>query len=286
MSQFQLYAITPTGPQALPVPEDTTDFTDLYQGLALGVYSIVRTFDHNRFFQLGHHLARTVNSLEMLGWSYSLNEQRLRCAIHDLCTAFPASEVRVRIDVLAEPATALGVESRELIALMPFTPLPARVYQRGVAIGFALGLQRDNPLIKTADFAVERKQASSAERYHDYLLTSDTGEILEATSANFYAARNGILYTAGDGILEGVTRRVVLDLVAAEQIPLNLQAIQHSEIPTLDEAMISSSSRGILPVVCIGDQVIGSGRPGPITQQLIAAYNTYVKAHLKTALEG
>lgn len=285
MSQFQLYAITPTGPRALPVPDDATDFTDLYQGLALGVYSIVRTFDHNCFFQLGHHLARTVNSLRLLGWSYTLDEQRLRCAIHNLCTAFPSPEMRVRIDILAKPATIFGVNSRELIAIMPFTLLPASCSQKGIAVGFAQGLQRNNPLIKTADFAEERKQAGSTEDYREYLLTSDTGEILEATSANFYAVRDGVLYTAGEGVLEGVTRRVVLDLVAAQHIPLQLQAIHQSEIGMLDEAMISSSSRGVLPVVCIGDQVIGTGRPGLITQQLIAAYNAYVKAHLKTALE-
>lgn len=285
MSQLELYALTSTGPQPLPVPPTAADFTDLYTGLALGVYSIARTFHHNQFFQLGHHLARTVKSMRLLGWDYTLDEARLRDAIHELCTAYPSAEMRVRIDVLAAPATSLGTDSRELIALMPFTPPPDKLYQQGVAVGYATGLRRDNPLVKTADFAAARKRAAQADNYYEQLLVDDQGQILEATSANFYAVRDGCVYTAGAGVLEGVTRRIVLDLVQEAALSLTMQAIRTDDVPTLDEALISSSSRGILPVVRIGEQVISNGQPGPITQQLIAAYNAYVAAHLQTAIE-
>lgn len=285
MSQLALYALTPTGPQPLPVPPTATDFTELYTGLALGVYSIARTFHHNQFFQLSHHLARTVKSMQLLGWDYRLDETRLRGAIHELCTAYPSAEMRVRIDVLAAPATTLGTASRELIALMPFTPPPDQLYQQGVRVGYATGLHRDNPLVKTADFAEARKRMGQAENYYEQLLVDDQGQILEATSANFYGVRDGRVYTAGAGVLEGVTRRIVLDLVQGAALGLTMQAIRTDDVPTLGEAMISSSSRGILPVVQIGEQPIGSGQPGPITQQLIAAYNAYVAAHLQTAIE-
>ncbi|MCB0185673.1 MAG: aminotransferase class IV, partial [Caldilineaceae bacterium] len=235
------------------------------------------------FFQLDHHLARTVRSMRLLGWDYQLDEARLRRAIHDCCVAYPSPEVRVRIDVLAAPATALGSDSRELIALMPFTPPSAALYEEGVALGYATGLHRDNPLAKTATFAKERKKAEG-DHFYEHLMTNEQGAILEATSANFYAIRDGVLYTAGEGVLEGVTRRIVLDLVQAEGISLQLQAVHVDEIFLLDEALISSSSRGVMPVVQIGSQVIGNGRPGPFTQTLIAAYNGYVEAHLQTAI--
>lgn len=74
--------------------------------------------------------------------------------------------------------------------------------------------------------------------------------------------------------------------MAVQAIPLQLQAIHVDEVPTLDEALISSSSRWILPVVRIGAQLLGDGTPGPITKQLIAAYNDYVEAHLQTAIDG
>lgn len=282
--QPQLYALTPTGPRPLPIPPGAADFTDLYAGLDLGVYSVIRTYDHNRFLHLDHHLARTVQSMRLLGWDYQLDEGRLRCAIHELVTAYPAPELRVRIDILAAPATARGSDSRELLALMPFTPPSSMLYEKGVALGYATGLHRAQPLAKTADFAAARKQVEAA-NFYESLMTTDQGEILEATSANFYAVRGGVLYTADKGVLEGVTRRIVLDLVQAAAIPLQLQPATIADLPLLDEALISSSSRGVVPVVRIGDQMIGDGRPGPVTQQLIAAYNTYVEAHLQTAIE-
>lgn len=283
MSNLQLFAITEQGPQPLPTPADAKDFTDLYHGLALGVYSVVRTFDHNQFLRLEHHLARTIKSMRLLGWDYHLDERRLRQAIHTLCTAFPAPEMRVRIDVLAEPAQPLGTESRELLALMPFTPLPATYYSQGVAVTFAADLQRANPLIKTADFAEARKRMESGAASFEVLLVNGD-RLLEGASSNFYGVRNGTLYTAGAGVLEGITRSIILDLVRQSAIPLQLDPVHIKDIPSLTEAAISSSSRGLLPVVQIGETIIGNGAPGPLTRQLMTAYDAYVAAHVQTAI--
>lgn len=283
MPGLQLFAITTAGPLPLPVPTDAKDFTDLYHGLALGVYSVVRTYDHNKFLRLDHHLARTINSMRLLGWEYEPDESRLRQAIHTLCTAFPAPEMRVRIDVLAEPAHSLGTASRELLALMPFMPLPAAYYTQGVTVDFATDLHRANPLIKTADFAEARKRSGQRSAAYESLLVED-GKILEGTSSNFYGVRNGVLYTAGAGVLEGITRSVLLDLARQLPMPVQLKAIQVDEIGQLAEAAISSSSRGLLPVVEIGETLIGSGQPGPYTQRLMAAYEAFVAQNIRTAI--
>lgn len=283
MSNLQLFAITDQGPQPLPIPVDAKDFTDLYHGLTLGVYSVVRTFGHNQFLHLEHHLARTIKSMRLLGWDYHLDETRLRQAIHTLCTAFPAPEMRVRIDVLAEPVRHLGTESRELLALMPFAPLPATAYSQGVAVTFAADLQRANPLIKTADFAAARKRNESGAASFEVLLVAGD-KILEGASSNFYGVRNGVFYTAGAGVLEGITRAIILDLVRQAQIPLWLEPVRVDEVPLLTEAALSSSSRGLLPIVQIGDTVVGDGAPGPLTRQLLAAYDAYVAAHVQTAI--
>jgi branched-chain amino acid aminotransferase len=283
MSNLQLFAVTATGLQPLPTPTDAQDFTDLYHGLKLGVYSIARTFAHNKFLRLDHHLARTVNSMRLLGWEYRLDEARLRHAIHKLCTAFPSPEMRVRIDVLAESAHALGTDSRELLALMPFTPLPADYYSHGVTLDVAAGLHRANPLIKTAAFAEARKQSGVVSHSFESLLLDEAGNILEGTSSNFYGVQAGAIYTAGQGILEGITRSIILDLVRQHQIPLHLEAVNLNAVMRLDEAMISSSSRGLLPVVQIGDTLIGDGQPGPYSRRLMAAYDAFVAQNVQTA---
>ena len=284
MSDLQLFAITAAGPQPLATPANAKDFTDLYHGFALGVYSVIRTYGHNKFLRLDHHLARTVRSMRLLGWDYQLDESRLRQVIHNLCTAFPTPEMRVRIDVLAEPARHLGTESRELLALMPFTPLPGTYYTQGVTVDFAADLHRINPLIKTADFAEARKRSGQSSAAYESLLV-ENDRVLEGTSSNFYAVRNGVLYTAGVGVLEGITRSVLLDLARQLPMPVQLEAIRVDEVGQLDEAAISSSSRGLLPVVQIGETRIGNGQPGPYTQRLMAAYDAFVAQNIRTAIE-
>ena len=285
MDGLRLFAIESDAIRPLPVPESATSFDDLYDRFALGVYSALCTFEHNKFLYLEAHIARTEQSIQLLGWDYQLNECRLRAALHQVCTAYPFPNARVRFDVLAEAPTHLGTDSRLLIGLMPFDGVPEAYYQDGVKVDFAPTLHRANPLAKTADFALARRQHPSNPDVYEYLMVDSNGYVLEGTSSNFYAMREGVLYTAGSGVLEGITRKIILQQAESLGIPVILEAIHKDEIGSLDEAAISSSSRALLPVVVIGDQVIGNGRPGPICQQILTAYNSFVSQTIQTAIQ-
>ena len=65
----QLFALAADGPVALSVPAGATSHHELFDGLALGVYSALRTFEHERFLALDWHLERTERSMQLLGWS-------------------------------------------------------------------------------------------------------------------------------------------------------------------------------------------------------------------------
>ncbi len=283
MHDFNLFAVTESGPQPLPIPAGAQDFSDLYAGLSLGVYSAWRTFGHNRFLHLAGHLARTRRSMELMGWDTRLDETAVRHALHTVCTQSPFPEMRVRLDVLAEPARALGTDSRILIALTPFTPPPHSFYQAGVRLGIASGLERERPLAKTADFAVKRR-ALQSEHVYEYLMLDRAGRILEGTGSNFYAVRDGTVWTAGEDVLAGITRQILLGLLPGLGIPLHLEPIRVGEVALCDEAAISSSSRGWLPVVEIEGQMVGNGRPGPVSQRIMAAYEAYVVKAVETAV--
>ena len=285
MINFQLFAVTQNGLQVLPVPPEATTFEELYPNLSLGVYSAMRTFEHNRFLDLDAHLARTYQSMGLLGWDYSFDETAFRQGLHDACTQFPYLEARVRYDVLAEPATTLGTDSRVLIALQPFSPPTPEMYTNGIKLGFAPTLHREDPLIKRADFPLKRRSHPIGGAVYENLLLDEAGHLLEGTSTNFYAVKDGVFRTAGDGVLEGITRRIILGLLPELGISCRLEAVRVDEIGELDEAGISSASRALLPVVQIGEQVIGTGKPGPICQRILAAYNEYVAGHVKLATE-
>ncbi len=292
MSTFQLYAVEDAGPRPLPVPDGATQFIDLYRGLALGVYDALRTFDHNKFLYLNRHLARTERSMALLGWNYRLDRARLLRTLHAVATAAPWPEMRVRLDVLAAPAEALGTTSRELIALQPFTPPPPELYAAGVAVDFAAGLARARPLAKTADFAAQRpatsglralESAAAGDQPYELLLLDSAGGILEGTGTNFWAVRDGTVYTAGENVLEGITREILLQIIPSLGLPLRLEAVAAAGIGALDEAALSGSSRAFLPVVSIAGQPVGDGRPGPVSRRILAAYNAFVAENIKTA---
>ncbi|HJW83265.1 MAG TPA: aminotransferase class IV, partial [Anaerolineae bacterium] len=94
---------------------------------------------------------------------------------------------------------------------------------------------------------------------------------LEGTSSNFFAVLDGRLRTAGEDALQGVTRGLVL-AEAKEIVPIALAAIEAADLPRLSEALITSSSRDVMPVIQIDQVCVGSGEPGPITQALMAGY--------------
>jgi branched-chain amino acid aminotransferase len=285
MFPTQLFAVTDNGPQPLPIPEGTSGVHDIFDDLPLGVYSALRTFEHNKFLDLEAHLARTERSMALLGWNYKLDRPALCRALHDVCTAYPGPDSRVRFDVLAAPATMLGVDSRLLIALSPFEPPPAHYYQKGVQVALAPALRRERPLIKAASFVLKRRPypLGQADSY-EHLMLDEAGHILEGSSSNFYAVYQNALCTAGEGVLAGITRLIILQLAETAGLPIQLTPIHRDQLPAISEAFLSSASRGILPIVAIAGQMVGGGRPGPLTRQLMVAYDAYVRGAIRTAV--
>jgi branched-subunit amino acid aminotransferase/4-amino-4-deoxychorismate lyase len=102
--------------------------------------------------------------------------------------------------------------------------------------------------------------------------TEDVSPALAAESA----PGGAILGTARDEILLGVTREMVIELARGRGVELSYQPLPLDEVTAIDEAFLTSSSRGIVPVVRIDDVTIGQGSPGPITQQLRGDYETHV----------
>ena len=112
-------------------------------------------------------------------------------------------------------------------------------------------------------------------------MVDEAGRILEGLTSNFFAVKGGELWTNEEGVLSGITRSLVLDEAVRIELPVNYKSIMITEIPILEEAFITSSSRGILPVKQIDDVYIGSGQPagpgkpacpcqpGPITKRLV-----------------
>jgi branched-chain amino acid aminotransferase len=158
------------------------------------------------------------------------------------------------------------------VLLQELQALPPAVYRDGVRVNVSM-TSREKPALKQTTFISE----SSSERKRvggdifEILLTHN-GRILEGMTSNFFHVRDGVLHTAGRGVLSGVTRQTVITIARQAGIQVRYKALSLPEIPGIDEAFITSSSRGVVPVVQISDQPVANGKVGGITKQLIGLY--------------
>lgn len=271
----QLFAVEPAGPKPLPVPAGAATFHDVLDGLPLGVYSALRTFHHERFLWLDAHLDRTDRSMELLGWDFRLDRPALRRALHSAVSAYPLADSRVRFDVLDESASR---SSRVLIALSPYKPVPEAFLREGVRVEIARELHREQPLIKTAEFVVRRRPYPlERQESYEHLLVDGEGGILECSSANFHAVRDGALWTGSGGALEGITQKVLVAVAGELGVPIRRERVRLRDLARLDEAFLTSSTRGLVPIVDVAGTKIGSGAPGAVYAKLRDGYARFAE---------
>lgn len=269
---LQLFALTPNGPRSLPVAATTGTMHDAMDPLPDGVYSALRTFRGNRFLELGPHLERTQRSMDALGWKKTLDQDALRAALRAIVKP-GTQDVRVRFDALPAPFEYAGVASDVFIGVSPHAELPDAWVKDGVRVDYARHLSRTLPKVKTTRWVKDRRPFPIGTQDRcDQLLVDRDGKILEFTSANILFVRKGELLVAGDGVLEGITQRIEFRLAREAGLTARFERIHERELGTVEEAILTSSVRGPVPIVKIEDVVIGSGKPGPKTQALVTAY--------------
>lgn len=285
MSEVEAFALEEGRLRELPLPAPEREFHEVFDELPLGVYSALHAFPGARFFRLEQHIERTRRSIELLGWDFVLDEAGLRRALDAIARRRPGVLPRVRFDVLEGPATALGSESRLVLASAPWSPPPSQWRRRGIAVEVARGLLRVDPIVKRADFVLRRRPFQRAHgRAGDLLLLDREERVLECASANFYAVRDGVLETAAAGVLEGITRRAVLELAESLGIPIRFEPPPLAERDTWEEALLSSSLRHVLPITAIEGRPVAHGVPGPVTRRLMAAFEDLAHREARPAL--
>lgn len=284
MTRLALYLLSERGLFPIAPAPGARGLADAFDHIPAGVYSGLRTFHGRRFLRLDLHIARTRASIRALG-APDFDESLLRRGLDEAARAFGPGDARVRFDVLPEPCTLEGLEARMVIGLEPFVPVPAELLASGVRVLVASGLERRRPRVKTTEFVRRRRPYPLGSREaFEHLMVDGAGRILEGTSSNFFGLRGGELRTAGEGVLEGVTRSIVLDLARALDLGLSLEAPKLEELAELEEAFLSSSSRGLVPIVAVGEQRIGEGGPGPCFARLLAAYLEYAEREARPAV--
>ena len=109
------------------------------------------------------------------------------------------------------------------------------------------------------------------------ILTDLDGYLTEGTGYNVLLVKDGVIRTPTDrAILQGVSRGMVFDLARQLEVPVVEEDLQPYDLYNADEAFLSTTSPCVLPITRADNRQIGDGKPGPISQQLLAAWSEAV----------
>ena len=268
-----LYKFTSKSLEELQFGNELISVDAFITSLPTGVYTTLRTVGKTKIFQLDFHLSRLRESLHLMNVNIDFSLNEIRNPIKEVVTNFPSDEVRIRLFI---PIT--NVEECYLI-LEPLNQAGSSSKINGVIVSTNT-LSRVNPKAKLTGFIKKSevlKQFCKEHDLEDSIMVNSKNELLEGLSSNFFAVIDDVLYTAADEVLNGATREIILKEAEKENVQIKYQPITYSNLIDIDEAFISSTSRGILPVIKIDDQLIGTGHPGKITKLLMKKLNIKLK---------
>jgi branched-chain amino acid aminotransferase len=243
-----------------------------------GAYTTFRTYKHWHALHLEDHFRRLEETSQLINGKQLLDGPSIRIVLKQLLQQFddiPELRVRLTLDLVKFPG--------DLYIMMEPLHVPSSdLYLNGVKT-ITTALSRSNPKAKATSFIEKTAELRSKlpEGINESLMVNQQGYILEGLSSNFFAIKNGEIWTNDRDVLSGITRQIVLDEALAENLVIHYESIQTSDIAGLNEAFITSSSRAVLPVVKIDETIIGAGKPGELSLLLLDRYTKRVEKEIQ-----
>jgi branched-chain amino acid aminotransferase len=275
------------------VPAEEARVSVLDNGFAFGdsVYEVLRTYG-GVAFEAGRHFRRLRASAARLGIAVPASDASLLAQVDALLARTANGESYIRIIV----SRGLGdcsynfdrVQGPTVVMIQkPLPAYPARHYTDGIKVA-AVGVRRNHPraldpAIKSSNLlnnilAMREAQSRGAE---EPVLLNHEGFVAEGASTNVFLGRGGTVATPplSAGILGGITREVVLELLPGLGIPFREEPLRLEDLLGADEVFMTSTTREVVPVRQVDETAIGGGRPGPLTRRVMEAFSAYAPRH-------
>ena len=264
--------------------------------------AVVPVYDHG--FVYGEGVYETLRTYSKVPFLYDRHMRRLRASADRLMLDVPYDDATM-LKWIEQTVAAAGALDEAYIRILhtrgvgelnydpkstpapttviivkPFEAPAPRVFSDGIRIALVDMLRNHpksvNPIIKSNNLlnnalAMQMAYRSGAE---EALMCNFRGELTECSQANFFMVRNGAALTPKSeaGLLEGVTRGFLFEIGRDLGIDVREETLYPKDLESADEMFITSTTRELSPVVNVDDRVVGTGKPGPVTQQLLARY--------------
>ncbi len=265
----------------MPAEQASVKINDLGLLRGYGLFDYFRTYNGVPF-QWDGYWARFVSSAEVLHLGVPLSQAQTSEILTELHRLSGQPDVAFRFVLTGgySPDSVSVIEPNWVIIAenLPKDNPEGRV--RGIKV-LPFEFVRDLPELKSTNYlhmirlAAEMKSQGAAD-----LLYYKDGEVSELTRSNFFIFKGDTLVTADKNILHGITRKVVLEL-AQKEFKVEIRPLLVSELEEADEAFTTSTTKWVMPVVQIGRQIVGEGKPGSRTLKLLAQFEALVNGYGK-----
>lgn len=249
-----------------------------------GVFETLRA-SRGRILMLAEHLARLERSASRLCLQLPVSLEQFADLIQTAVARNDLQEAYIRVtvsrgtgDIGLDPA--LCKTPTLVIIAKPFVPYPESLYANG--IGVAVVRTRRNlpqalpPEVKSLNFLnnIFAKMEAIAAGADEAIMLNYRDELTEGSTSNVFLVNAGRLRTpaAACGLLDGVTRGVVLKLAKDLAIPSEETVLGMADLYAAEECFVTNTTQEVLPVTKVDGRVVRDGRPGPITARLRASY--------------
>jgi len=258
----------------------TISVMDLAVLRGFGIFDFLRTYGV-RPFRLEDHIERFFNSARHMGMKPVYSEEEMVAITKEgieRCGFENTNIKMIQTGGISADGFTPAAKQTFFMYFYEAHEYPAEMYEKGVALKTSR-LMRQVPLAKTINYGASITEVMKAQQtgFVDILHTDHGGNIYEGTRSNFFAVKKRTLITAEKGILEGITRKVILEIAKEESIPVEYRFVTKDELSKIDEAFTTNSSQEIVPVVKINDMRIGDGNVGDVTMKLMKKFKEKVK---------
>lgn len=250
-----------------------------------GVFEGIRAYN-GRVFKLREHIDRLFFSAKAILLNMPMSHSAIMRAVVETCRKNKLQNGYVRL-VVTRGVGTLGLNPKSckkasiIIIADKIQLYPEAYYRKGLEI-ITVPTTRNlhsalNPAIKSLNYLnniLAKIEANNAGCEEAVMLNAE-GFVAECTGDNLFIVRDAKLFTPplSAGALYGITRQVVMEIAAESGMKVSEPNLTRYDLFCADECFVTGTGAEIVPVVKIDGRVIGMGKPGPVTRDLVARYH-------------
>lgn len=239
-----------------------------------GVFDVIRTYNGKPFL-LKEHLDRFFASAKKVGLKISYTKNKISVLISQLLKKNHQKESLIKLVLTGgQSKDGMTPEGKPTFIIINkyLPPISQELFTKGVKI-LTYEHQRFMPETKTLNYLQLMKFFPELKKHKAFtLLYKSKGIVSEGATNNLFFFKKDTLITPNSEILNGITREYILNL-AKKHFQIQKRIVYLEELLNADEAFLTLTTKGIIPVVKIDNSIIGSGKPGPKTKILINLFS-------------